>query len=160
MGRIGIVGLILCLMIVTGCSDPNEKQEPQNTSYVFQNILDKADITPRYLDTSKYSGEELDIVKCLNLEMKYSLENNLEGVLSLYSKEHLSKNNEPNQDVLSIIVSLDNAQFNHLSDTEIETNVVQSQIAVEDPNATISSGTKRYFMIKENNEWKILSVQN
>ncbi|WP_374019835.1 hypothetical protein ABU162_09360 [Paenibacillus thiaminolyticus] len=162
-----IMGLMLCLMIVAGCSSNNEKPDPQqHTSQKFQHILDKVGVTPRYLDTTKYSGDELDIVKILNLEMKYSLENNPQGISKLYSQENsdseedADEKDNPNQNVLSIIVSLDNVQFNHASDTEIEAHVVQSQITLADPNYYVHSGTMIYYMIKENNEWKILSLQN
>ncbi|PZM62389.1 hypothetical protein [Paenibacillus dendritiformis] len=157
---LGIIGLMLCLMIVAGCSGNNEKPDPQHISQKFQHILEKAGVTPRYLDTTTYSGDELDIVKILNLGMRYSLENNPQGISRLYSKENADEKDNPNQNVLSIIVSLDNAQFNHVSDTEIEAFVVQSQITLYDPNYYIHSGTMIYYMIKENNEWKILSIQN
>ncbi|CAH8244493.1 hypothetical protein WJ0W_001728 [Paenibacillus melissococcoides] len=153
-------------MIVAGCSGNNEKPDPQHTSQKFQHILDKAGVTPRYVDTTKYPGGELDIVKILNLEMRYSLENNPQGISRLYSKENADSEEDaddkdnPNQNVLSIIVSLDNAQFNHVFDTEIEAFAVQSQIMPSDPKYCIYSGTIIYYMIKENNEWKILSIQN
>lgn len=161
-----IIGLMLCLMIVAGCSGNNEKPDSQHISQKFQHILESAGATPRYLNTTKYSGDELDIVKILNLEMRYSLENNPLGISRLYSKENTDSEEDadekdnPNQNVLSIIVSLDNAQFNHVSDTEIEAFVVQSQITLYDPNYYTHSGTMIYYMIKENNEWKILSIQN
>ncbi|TVX94114.1 hypothetical protein [Paenibacillus agilis] len=158
MARIFV--FLMCLIIVTGCTENKDKQNTEQTVYKYQYILDKAATSPRFLDTSNYTGNDLDVVKTLNMLMQYSLQNDLKGVLSLYAKESAAKDDETNKDVLSVIVSLDKPHFNYLSDTELEVNVDQSQITVDDPEASVYAENKRYYMVKENSEWKIKSIQN
>ncbi|MFD3260765.1 hypothetical protein ACE3MQ_19410 [Paenibacillus lentus] len=156
-----IISVILCLFIITACDTMSQSQMPQELSSFSQEILNKAGVFPNFIDASKYSGDESEIVRTLNTAMKYSLDNNLDGYKSLLSLEHPGKyENTENKKVLSIIVSLGSPKFNFLSDFSAEVFIDQSQITVDDPEATVSSTTKLYNMVKENNEWKILSVQN
>ncbi|UNK19320.1 hypothetical protein MNQ98_04605 [Paenibacillus sp. N3/727] len=156
--------LILCLALIAGCSaksDNNERQQQNDTSLNIQEVLDQENVSPHYIETGNFSGDELKIINTLNESMKYSLLDDIPGIITLYSEDYPGKNDDYSDvHVLSITVSLDSPKFNFISDNSAEVFVDQSDIVLADPEKSVSTVAKIYFMVKENGEWKISSIQN
>lgn len=159
-----LMGVLLCLILIVGCgtkSDSPKSQQQNNESLDIQGILSQADVMPQYIETEDFSGEELKIVNILNSLMKYNLSDDIPGIVSLYSETHPSKNEDHEHDhVLSLIVSMESLRFNFTSEKNTEVTIKQSDITIADPEKNVNTTNKIYYMVKENEEWKIASIQN
>lgn len=94
-----ILGVML--LLVTACQSktkPEDTQQPDvsvNTNDEVSVDEDKPAVStpqdevspPEYVDESKYSGDELEIVKLMNTRMRYLYEQDENGYMSLFAPE-------------------------------------------------------------------------
>ena len=94
-----ILGVML--LLVTACqskSEPGDAQKPDVSGSMNDEVFvdeDESKVTspqeevvpPEYLDESKYSGDELEIVKLMNARMRYVYEQDEKGYMSLFAPD-------------------------------------------------------------------------
>jgi hypothetical protein len=89
------------LLLVTACqskSEPEDTQKPDVSGSMNDEVFvdeDESKVTspqeevvpPEYVDESKYSGDELEMVKLMNARMRYVYEQDEKGYMSLFAPE-------------------------------------------------------------------------
>ncbi|MCK6074595.1 hypothetical protein [Paenibacillus silvae] len=95
-----ISSLGIILLIAGGCQNKtgpeNTQKSAVSTSSEHESVeqgegavssAQDEDVPPQYVDESKYSGDELAIVKLMNARMRYLYEQDEEGYMSLFTAE-------------------------------------------------------------------------
>ncbi|MBR2566546.1 MAG: hypothetical protein IKE29_18285 [Paenibacillus sp.] len=93
-----ILGVML--LLVTACqskTEPEDTPKPGISGTNDESSVDEEEpavsspqgevVPPEYVDESKYSGDELEIVKLMNARMRYLYEQDEKGYMSLFAPE-------------------------------------------------------------------------
>lgn len=154
---------LLAACLFAGCAseekNDSSSQKQASSKAEIMDVLQEAQINTHYIAETPYQGDELQIVQTLNRLMKGIIDYDADAIRSAYVQEHPNQT-EDLKKLLGVIVSLDNPRFNPLNDGNIEVFVEQKQITFGNDPLAVDETEKIYFMKKEGDDWRILSVAN